>query len=277
MTYKIVSDSTANILTLDSVNFQSVPLKIRVEDIEYTDDANVDVNEMIAHLKRVKTKSTTACPSPDEYLEAFEGADRIFCTTISGNLSGSYNSARLAAEEYQAKYPDKKVFVIDSLSAGPGVGILVEKLEELITCGKDFDEICQIITEYNNNTGIYFSLESLRNFANNGRVNPAVAKITGMLGIRLVGNAGNNGTLTPTDKCRGEVKAIDTLYKNMLNDKYTGGKVIISHTHNENAATILEGKIKSDFPNANVKITKNRALCSFYAEPGGFLVSYERF
>ena len=60
MTYKIVSDSTANILTLDSVNFQSVPLKIRVEDIEYTDDANVDVNEMIAHLKRVKTKSTTA-------------------------------------------------------------------------------------------------------------------------------------------------------------------------------------------------------------------------
>lgn len=277
MTYKIVSDSTANILTLEDINFQSVPLKIRVEDKEYTDDANVDVNEMIAHLKRIKTKSTTSCPSPDEYLEAFEGADRIFCTTISSNLSGSYNSARLAAEEYQAKYPDKKVFVVDSLAAGPGVGILVEKLEELIKSGKDFEEICDIITEYNNNTGIYFSLESLRNFANNGRVNPAVAKITGILGIRLVGNAGNNGTLTPTDKCRGEVKAIDAVYKNMLTDKYKGGKVIISHTHNENAALVLEGKIKSDFPDANVKITKNRALCSFYAEPGGFLVSYERF
>ena len=277
MTYKIVSDSTANILTLEDINFQSVPLKIRVEDKEYTDDANVDVNEMIAHLKRIKTKSTTSCPSPDEYLEAFEGADRIFCTTISSNLSGSYNSARLAAEEYQAKYPDKKVFVVDSLSAGPGVGILVEKLEELIKSGKDFEEICDIITEYNNNTGIYFSLESLRNFANNGRVNPAVAKITGILGIRLVGNAGDNGTLTPTDKCRGEVKAIDAVYKNMLADKYKGGKVIISHTHNEDAALVLEGKIKSDFPDANVKITKNRALCSFYAEPGGFLVSYERF
>ena len=86
MTYKIVSDSTANILSLEGVDFQSVPLKIRVEDIEYADDANVDVNEMIAHLKRVKTKSTTACPSPDEYLEAFGDADRIFCTTISGNL-----------------------------------------------------------------------------------------------------------------------------------------------------------------------------------------------
>ena len=276
MAYKIVSDSTANILTLDGVEFQSVPLKIRVEDIEYTDDANVDVDEMIAHLKRIKTKSTTACPSPDEYLEAFGDADRIFCTTISGNLSGSFNSARLAKEEFEEKYPDKKVFVIDSLAAGPGVGILVEKLEELISAGTEYDEICSIITEYNNNTGIYFSLESLRNFANNGRVNPAIAKITGMLGIRLVGNAGNNGTLTPTDKCRGEAKAIDTVYKNMLADGYKGGKVIVSHTHNENAVHILEEKIKSDFPDANVKITKNRALCSFYAEPGGFLVSYER-
>ena len=216
MTYKIVSDSTANILTLEGVDFQSVPLKIRVEDKEYVDNENVSVTEMVTHLKRIKTKSTTACPSPDEYIEAFGDADRIFCTTISSGLSGSYNSARLAKEEYESKFPDRRVFVVDSLSAGPGVGIIVEKLEELITSGKEYEEICDIISEYANNTHILFSLESLKNFANNGRVNPAIAKIIGVLGIRLVGTATETGTLDPTDKCRGEKNAIETVYKKII-------------------------------------------------------------
>ena len=276
MTYKIVSDSTANILTLEGVDFQSVPLKIRVEDKEYVDDENVSVTEMVAHLKRIKTKSTTACPSPDEYIEAFGDADRIFCTTISSGLSGSYNSARLAKEEYESKFPDRRVFVVDSLSAGPGVGIIVEKLEELITSDKEYEEICDIISEYANNTHIIFSLESLKNFANNGRVNPAIAKIIGVLGIRLVGTATETGTLDPTDKCRGEKNAIETVYKNMISRDYKGGKVIISHTENPNAVQILKNKITESFPDAEVKITTNRALCSFYAEPGGFLVSFEK-
>lgn len=276
MTYKIVSDSTANILTLEGVDFQSVPLKIRVEDKEYVDNENVSVTEMVTHLKRIKTKSTTACPSPDEYIEAFGDADRIFCTTISSGLSGSYNSARLAKEEYESKFPDRRVFVVDSLSAGPGVGIIVEKLEELITSGKEYEEICDIISEYANNTHILFSLESLKNFANNGRVNPAIAKIIGVLGIRLVGTATETGTLDPTDKCRGEKNAIETVYKNMISRDYKGGKVIISHTENPNAVQILKNKITESFPDAEVKITTNRALCSFYAEPGGFLVSFEK-
>ena len=275
MTFKIVSDSTANLLTLKSVDFKSVPLKIRVEDKEYIDDENVDVNEMIEHLKRIKTKSSTACPSPEEYLEAFGDADRIFCTTISSGLSGSYNSARLAKEDYESKYPDKKVFVIDSLSAGPGVTIIVEKLEELIKDGKDYEEICDIITEYCKLLRIYFSLESLKNFANNGRVSPAVAKITGILGIRLVGTASETGTLSPTDKCRGEKKALDAIFSNMLASGYQGGKAIIAHCKNDEASKVIKSKIIDKFPDAKVKIMENRALCSFYAEEGGLLVSFE--
>lgn len=275
MTYKIVSDSTANLLTLSKVDFKSVPLKIRVEDKEYVDDENVDVGEMLEHLKRIKTKSSTACPSPEEYIEAFGNADRIFCTTISSGLSGSYNAARLAKEDYESKYPDKKVFVIDSLSAGPGVTIIVEKLEELLAEGKEYDEICNIITEYCKSLHIYFSLESLKNFANNGRVSPAVAKITGILGIRLVGTASETGTLSPTNKCRGEKKALEAIYSNMLECGYCGGKAIIAHCENENASIILKNMIMSKFPSADVKITRNRALCSFYAEIGGLLISFE--
>lgn len=275
MNYKIVTDSSANILKSDVLSLSSVPMKIRVEDIEYVDDENVNIEEMTSHLKRIKTKSTTSCPSPDEYIKAFGDADRIFCTTITSNLSGSYNAAMLAKNVFESENPDKKVFVIDTLSAGPEITLIIEKLEELILSGEEYESICEKITEYCKHTHLYFSLESLKNFANNGRVSPAVAKITGILGIRLVGKASDEGTLEPTNKPRGEKKAIEIIFENLKKTGYNGGKVIISHTENEEAANTLSDMIVSEFPNANVSITRNRALCSFYAEPGGFLVGFE--
>ena len=236
MNYKIVTDSSANILKSDVLSLSSVPMKIRVEDIEYVDDENVNIEEMTSHLKRIKTKSTTSCPSPDEYIEAFGDADRIFCTTITSNLSGSYNAAMLAKNVFESENPDKKVFVIDTLSAGPEITLIIEKLEELILSGEEYESICEKITEYCKHTHLYFSLESLKNFANNGRVSPAVAKITGILGIRLVGKASDEGTLEPTNKPRGEKKAIEAIYENLKKTGYNGGKVIISHTENEGAA-----------------------------------------
>ena len=275
MNYKIVTDSSANILKSDVVSLSTVPMKIRVEDIEYVDDESINISEMTSHLKSIKTKSTTSCPSPDEYIEAFGDADRIFCTTITSNLSGSYNAAMLAKNVFESENPGKKVFVIDSLSAGPEITLIIEKLEELISSGEEYDDICAKITDYCKHTHLYFSLESLKNFANNGRVSPAVAKITGILGIRLVGKASDVGTLEPTNKPRGEKKAIEVIFENMKNTGYNGKKVIISHTENEGATNTLKDLILSEFPDANVKITPNRALCSFYAEPGGFLVGFE--
>lgn len=275
MNFKIVTDSSANVLKSDKVSLSSVPMKIRVEDIEYVDDENVNIEEMTSHLKRIKTKSTTSCPSPDEYIEAFGDADRIFCTTITSNLSGSYNAAMLAKNVFESENPGKKVFVIDTLSAGAEITLIIEKLEELIAAGEEYESICEKIMEYCRHTHLYFSLESLKNFANNGRVSPAVAKITGILGIRLVAKASDEGTIEPTNKPRGEKKAIEVIFENMKNTGYNGGKVIISHTENEGAAKTLSDMIMSEFPDANVGITRNRALCSFYAEPGGFLVGFE--
>lgn len=275
MKYKIVSDSTANITELEKVPFQSVPLKIRAGEKEYTDDKNVNIEEMVNYLKTYKGKSTTACPSPEEYTDAFGDGEYIFCTTITSNLSGSYNAARIAKEDYEGANPGKKVFVIDSLSAGPEIALIIEKLEELIASGKEYDDICAEITEYCKSTHLIFSLECLSNLANNGRVSHSVARIAGILGIRLIGKASNEGTLEPTNKARGEKKAIEVLFENMKNSGYMGGKVSIDHCENEESALKLKEKILAEFPNANVKIGINRALCSFYAEKGGLLVGFE--
>ena len=120
-------------------------------------------------------------------------------------------------------------------------------------------------------------LESMKNLANNGRVSHIVAKMAGLLGIRVVGKASNKGDLEPLNKCRGEEKALSTIFEHMQDNGYKGGKVKISHCLNENAAKKLQLKISDKFPSAVIEIYPCRGLCSFYAEKGGLLVGFEKF
>ena len=275
MKVKIVSDSASNMFTLDGVDFESVPLRINTNEKEYVDTPDLDVAEMVADLSTYKGRSGTACPGVGDYLNAFEGYDEVYCVTITSQLSGSYNAAMTAKQQYEEENPGKKVFVLDSLSAGSEMKLHLEKIKELVLQGLDFETVCQKVQEYNDNhTYLVFSLESLHNLANNGRVSPAVAKIAGLVGLRMVGYA-EEGKLNPTDKCRGEKKALSTIFSNMKSKGYHGGKVIIDHCFNETAALALKHIITAEYPDAEISFGTTGALCSFYAEKGGLMVSFE--
>ena len=275
MRIRIVADSSADLRTTKDRSLVSVPLKIMTDEKEYVDDENLSVEAMTEDLATYKGKSGSACPGVGEWLEAFGDAEWIFGITITSNLSGCYNSAMVAKETYESEHPECRVYIIDSLSTGPEMQIIVEKLQEYIDEGKDFDEICEAIETYRKKTFLLFCLKSLTNLANNGRVSPAVAKIAGILGIHVVGRASEEGTLEQKDKVRGEKKAILSLLKNMKEMGYRGGKVIIDHCLNETAALQLKELIKKEFANADIRIGKTGGLCSFYAERGGLLVGFE--
>ena len=275
MKIRIVADSSANMRTNEGENFISVPLKITAGEKNFVDDETLDVKVMADYLASYNGKSGSACPGTGEWIEAFGDADWVFAVTITSNLSGSYNAARVAMEEYLEEHPEKKVYVIDSLSAGPELKLTVEKLQELIAAGKDFDTICKEIEEYKETTYLEFNLKSLRNLANNGRVSPAVAKLAGIIGLHLVGRASTVGTLEPTDKVRGEKKAIAAIYKNMKGLGYKGGKVRIDHCINPPAADKLAEIIRAEYPDADIVIDVCGGLCCFYAEVGGLMVGFE--
>lgn len=274
MFFRIVSDSSSNVKELPGADFKSVPLKIITSAAEYVDDENLDVEKMVNEVKSTKGKSGTSCPNVNEWLEAFEGADGVFAITITSRLSGSYASAVQAAEEYENNNPGAKVYVIDSTSTGGEMRLIMEFLQERISEGKTFEEIKEAVDKYMENTHLLFCLESLTNLARNGRVNPAVAKIAGVLGIRVVG-AATNGVLDPLHKVRGEAKAVDAIYKEMKLRGFKGGKVAISHCFNPGAANLLKEKALADFPEAKVFIEPTGALCSFYAERGGLIIGFE--
>ena len=275
MAIKIVADSSANLQTLNTVEFASVPMRICTAETEFEDTPQCSVKDMVAYLKQYKGKSSTACPGIGSWLEAFEGADQIFAITITSGLSGSFAAATAAAKQYKEENPHAKVFVIDSLSAGPELTLLIEKLEELIGENLPFEEICEKITGYQKRTHLVFCLASVVNFARNGRINPVLAKIIGVLDIRMVGKASDEGKLQLLHKCRGAKQSLVKLVNSMKENGFKGGKVRIAHCFNLPAANKVKQLLLELFPNVNVKIHECGALCSFYAEEGGVLVGFE--
>lgn len=275
MKYKIVADSSANVYERDGIDYTSVPLKIVTSEKEYSDVKGTDIAEMVAYLQGYKGKSSTSCPNVHDWLEAFGDADLILGVTITSGLSGSYASAMQAKKEYEEKHPNARVLIVDSLSAGPELELIIEKMEEVLKSGQSFDEMAQAINDYCRQSHLLFALKNLDNLARNGRVSPAAAKIAGVLGIRVIGKASDQGTLEQLHKCRGESQTVTCVYNEMKKHGYSGGKVRLAHCFNPEIAQSLSDTIRQSYPNADIRISACTALCSFYAEKGGLMIGYE--
>jgi len=275
MIIRFAADSSANRSLDPKLEVGIAPLKITAGDREFTDDGKLDVGELLDAMEGSKSRVATACPSVRDWLDAFGEADWIFGVAITSSLSGSFNSGRIAAEEYISIHPEAKVHIIDSLSTGPEMQLLLEKLRELALRELNFEEIVEKIREYQEKTRLLFSLESLENLAKNGRVSPLVAKAAGLLGIRLIGKASNKGTLEPLHKARGEKKALRILRESMEEMGYRGGKVRITHTSNEPAGEALKNDLLARYPKADVTLAPNGGLCACYSQRGGVMIGFE--
>ena len=275
MRYQIVSDSSSNVFHMEGVNYTTVPMKIIMGEKEFVDTAALDVRGMVDELRAYKGKSGSSCANAQEWLEAFGDADMVFGVTISRNLSGSYNAAEAAAREYAEEHPGAKVHIFDSLSAGPEMAMVAEKIAELVGKGLSFEEIVAGVREYQNHCHTLFCLESMNNLARNGRVNPAVAKIASVLGIRACGDA-QNGQIIPTQKPRGQKKATETLAAMVRERGFSDGcRLRIAHCFGQEQAQLLADAVRKDLPGARVEIEPTTALCSFYAEEGGLIIALE--
>ena len=272
---KIIADSSADIKAVEGVCFQSVPMTIRAGGRDFVDNEQLDTAAMLDFLASHNGPSGTACPGPENWMSAFEGADEIFVVCITGSLSGTWSSAMAARELYLQAHPDAKIHVFDSLSTGPEMLLLIEKLASLIREGKSFDEICAAGEEYLSSTHLLFILRSVHNLAQNGRVSKLVAGAIGILGIQILAVASEQGTIEPIEKCRGDKKARSALVQEMYERGYRGGKVRISHAQNSEAAIAIERALRECFPLADIKTRLCGGLCSYYAERGGVIVGFE--
>lgn len=275
MKRKIVADSSCDMWELNGVDFAVAPITISTDNKHYVDNQELDVHLMSEDLAKYKGVSHTACPSVGSWLDCYEGYDEVFVITLTGTMSGTYNSAMTAKGIYEEENDNVKVHVFDSLSTGPEMRLLIEKLKEMIEEDLPFDEIVEKGQDYLNHSRLFFALKSLHNFAMNGRVSKTVASAIGVLNISIFATASEEGTIQQISKCRGEKKVVKSMIEHLEDAGYHGGKVRISHADNLKLAHNVRDKILELYPNADVIVYPMGGLCTYYAEIGGLLVGCE--
>lgn len=275
MKRKIVADSSCDIWELNGVDFAVAPITISTDNKHYVDNQELDVHLMSEELAKYKGVSHTACPSVGSWLDCYEGFDEIFVITLTGAMSGTYNSAMTAKGIYEEENENVKVHVFDSLSTGPEMRLLIEKLKEMIEEDLTFEEIVEKGQDYLNHTRLFFALKSLHNFAMNGRVSKTVASAIGVLNISIFATASEKGTIQQISKCRGEKKVVKSMIEHLEDAGYHGGKVRISHADNLKLAHNVRDKILELYPHADIIVYPMGGLCTYYAEIGGLLVGCE--
>ena len=273
---KIIADSACDLLTLKQADFTCVPMKIMTGKKEFSDDQALDVNAMLQELAQYQGKVRSSCPGILDWLRAFGDADDIICVTVSGALAGSSNAACTAKRYYESEYTGKRVFVADTLSAGPEMTLIVERIGELAANGASYEEICTNVTEYMKSTGLLFALKSMKILTDNKRISPETAKMAGIAGLRVIGKADGDGKILPIGKCRGRHQTLSLLTDALCAEGFRSGKIRIAHCQNESEAQALREMILARFPDASVEVSPLRGICSFYAEKGAILLGFEK-
>lgn len=281
MTWNIVCDSSADLLSEgennSGIRFTSVPLRLLVGEREFLDDEHLSVSQLLEYMKEEKGASSTACPSPAMFAQAFSLTDCTICFTISSNLSGTWSAAMMGRELALEEHPEKKICVIDSKSTAGCMVLLARKAKALIESAKDpnFETICRELRIYQAALRTAFTLENFDNLIKNGRMRPLVGNLLHSLGIHVIADATPQGTIHVADKARGETKTLQAITKLMASSKdCTDAEVVISHCQNIPGAIKLKEQIMKNLPVKNVEILACRGLTSFYAMEKGLILGY---
>lgn len=279
MGYKIIVDSGCD-LTIEmekEMNIGTVPFKIAVEDKEFIDDKNFNMEDFLKTMKASSNPIKTSCPSPFDYEEAVEEAnsDEVFIITISSKLSGSYNSANIAKNVMMDKYPNKKVHVFDSKSASAGEVCIALKINEYIKAGMGFEEIVEKTENDISSLKTFFILESLDNLIKNGRIKKTAGLIANVLNIRPIMSA-DDGEIILFEMNRGFKKSLSKLADALgkVVDNIEERTLVISHVDDLERAEEFKKKVLSLYNFKDIKVVHTKGLASGYADDGGIVIAF---
>jgi len=240
--YQILSDSCVDLPNdlAQELELQILPLKVTVKGKEYQnflDHREIKPKDFY-DLLRDKETAITAQANPQECIEIMEpvlkkGEDVLFIV-FSSQLSGTYNSCLIAQKELAEKYPDRKIIVLDSLSASMGQGLLVTKAARLRLDGKSIDEVAEYVENNKLDICHLFTVSDLGHLKRGGRLSTSSFILGSIINIKPLLHVTLEGKLKVYGKARGRFKSLNNLIKRMEAsfDKERNDKVYISHGDN---------------------------------------------
>lgn len=278
MSYKIIVDSCGELFDDMKADgrFQSVPLELEVDGYHVVDDESFDQLEFIRRVKESRHSPKSSCPSPQRYVEAYLGeAEHVYVVTLSGKLSGSYNSAELAKKLYLEEHKEKQIHIFDSCSASIGETLIAEKIQELEEAGKSFEEVVAETEKYIKDQQTFFVLETLDTLRKNGRLSNLKAWVAGALNIKPVMGSTPEGTICQLGQARGMAKALDYMVNEIVKRTKECEKKILSIAHcncPERAKQVKE-KLEKLAKFKDIRIVDTAGVSTMYANNGGVIVA----
>jgi DegV family protein with EDD domain len=246
-----------------------VPLYVRFGEESFRDYVELDPHGFYERLRGAAELPTTSQPTPQDFMStynALSGYERIYSLHISSRLSGTFQSASLAASEVGGD----RVRLVDTESASVGIGMLAIAIQELLARGTTDEEIEELVEAHRERAGILFTVDTLEFLAKGGRIGRAKALMGSLLNVKPI-LAIEEGEVVPVTRVRGRAKAFEE-FRRRFEAATTDGPglaVGIAHAEADDAVEQLQAIVLASRPQAEVKlVTSLGAVVGTHAGPG---------
>ena len=279
MGFKIVVDSCCDLTgqMMKDPHFVKVPLTIRSNGSSFIDNETFDQADLLWAMKQSDDAPATACPSPQSYLDAYQGPgdEDVYVVTLSALLSGSHNSAEQAKLLMEEDHPNKNVYVFNTCSASSGEVLVALKVRELAESGAPFKHVVREVEQFIYQMQTMFVLETLENLRKNGRLTRLQSVITGALKIKLLMAATPEGEICKLGQMLSMKQALSKMVDHMANDPAHAGRTLaICHCNCLDRAFQVKAMAEQRCKFAHILILEAGGITSVYANDGGIVTAY---
>lgn len=276
--YQLVTDASADLIKefAEKENIYVIPMTYTLGDEEYTSNGVVsaEVLKRFYEEERQGKMTRTSQIPPQVYLDCFrayaEKGESVLYLSLSGGLSGTYNTAQFAAKEIMEEFPEITVRCVDSRSATVGIQLLLEKAADNRKAGMSIEDNAVWLEENRLNVCHWFMVEDLNYLKRNGRIPPATALIGTALNIKPILRIENDGHLANFTKKRGSKAALNQLveFYNSSSAKEDGERIYIVDADNEEGANYLEQEVRKLNPNSVISRAVLSPVIGCHTGPG---------
>ena len=285
MSFKILSDASCNLSAqmMDELGIVYKSLNLISENGSETKNYLKDKNfsfkgfyDRLRNKENIKTSLLNVEEFSAAYKEILDGGDDVLAITVSSGISGTYQAAKIAADDLREQYPDRKIIVIDSLCASIGHGLMVYYAAMMKNEGKSIDEVADFVYKNRLNMVHNFTVDDLFFLKRGGRLSGGVAVIGTILQIKPVLHVNNEGKLISLSKVNGRKKSINALFETFKENVVDPDNQVMAICHGDclEDAEYLANKIRSEFNPKDIIINYCDPVIAAHAGPGVLALFY---
>lgn len=278
MGYVIITDSSSNLTEemIEEYNIEIIPLLFRIGDKEYysyVKGEKTDIKQFYESMRQgavIKTSLINAAKCQEVFEKNLKEGNDILYISFSSGLSGSYDAASMVAKHMQELYPERKIYVIDSLAASMGEGLLVYHCAKKKLAGESIDEVKNWLIQNRLHLCHWFTVDDLFYLKRGGRISATTALVGTFLGVKPVLHVDDGGRLIPVSKVRGRKKSLEALVNEMEHTctNPSDQVIFISHGDSIEDALYVEKLVRERLHVCDVKINYVDPVIGAHSGPG---------